>query len=773
MRQGDLDVLQDRCDQGFGSWPAWSTRAERHSRVSISIMRRQAAQPFGRRDQDADQSSAMGLEMRSGVAIVRPLLNAPGPQQRSYDAPRGMAVHDVRRSRQLTIHQRCEWLSIAAGTSALLVGLLVVLGWVGQSEPLMRVLPGLATMNPFTAMGFVMAGLALVWLRRPRAQAAVETRTMPATGRLFAALALLIGLVELASQGLGIFQSLLHAGPEGNQMAPNTALDFCLFGLALLALDVTTSAGRRPAEYPAMLVALLSLLALIGYAYNVPLLYTVPGFVAMALNTAVVCFVLAIGTLCARPDAGFMARATSDGMSGLLIRRLFPAALLLFVMGWLRLEGERLGLYGRDMGAALSTFANIVMFGAMVWWSVVALDRLDRERARAEAGRDKALAFNRMIMDNSLDVICVLDRERRFIEVSAASMTLWGYAPSELLGRTTAELVHPDDLARSADVAVAIRLGQPIVDFSNRYLRKDGSVVDVDWSAIWSEVNGLMFCVARDATQRKRDEEHLRSSEQLARELNATLVSKADELQQTNQELESFTYSVSHDLRAPLRHINGYARMLAEDAGEQLQGPARRYLDVIGSSARQMGALIDDLLAFSRLGRKPLELRSVDMGVLAEEALRAIESSSPSQEGDHTSSARVHLAGPLPPAHADAILMKQVWVNLLSNALKYSAKRGGDAHIQIDGERDGEVVRYRVRDNGVGFDMRYVDKLFGVFQRLHSHDEFEGTGVGLAIVQRIVSRHGGKVWAHGELDHGATFTFELQAARDQTMEGNA
>jgi signal transduction histidine kinase len=256
-------------------------------------------------------------------------------------------------------------------------------------------------------------------------------------------------------------------------------------------------------------------------------------------------------------------------------------------------------------------------------------------------------------------------------------------------------------------------------------------------------------------------------AEQEIVQLNAVLEDRVRErtaqLESANHELEAFSFSVSHDLRAPLRHINGYARMLSEDAGDRLDDSMRRYLDSIGASARQMGVLIDDLLAFSRLGRKQLELLTVDMTLVAEHALGEIC-------GDRASSAKVHIAGPLPPANADPVLMKQVWVNLLSNALKYSAKRGDTARVEVSGERDGAINRYRVHDNGVGFDMRYVDKLFGVFQRLHPHEEFEGTGVGLAIVQRIVARHGGKVRAEGEPDRGATFTFELPAAMAQRKE---
>jgi PAS domain S-box-containing protein len=367
----------------------------------------------------------------------------------------------------------------------------------------------------------------------------------------------------------------------------------------------------------------------------------------------------------------------------------------------------------------------------------------------------RALALNRAIMDNSLDVICTIDREGRFVEVSAASRSLWGYAPEELVGRKYIELVHPGDVAKTNAAAMAILAGRPTVDFSNRYLGKDGRVVDVDWSAIWSEAEGLHFSIARDATQRRAIEAERACAERTARELNDALARKAEELLQANHELEAFTYSASHDLRAPLRHIDGHARILAEYAGGQLAPLLYAHVGAIRVCAQHMGALIDDLLEFFRLGRKPVCRIDTSMQTLVEQVIREL--------ADSGAARIVRIFGTLPSAHADPGLLRQVWVNLISNALKYSAKRGDRARVEISGERDGDWVRLRVSDNGVGFDMRYADKLFGVFQRLHAQDEFTGTGVGLAIVQRVVSRHGGTVRAEAEVDHGATFTFELPA----------
>jgi signal transduction histidine kinase len=229
---------------------------------------------------------------------------------------------------------------------------------------------------------------------------------------------------------------------------------------------------------------------------------------------------------------------------------------------------------------------------------------------------------------------------------------------------------------------------------------------------------------------------------------------RSQALERSNRELEAFSYTISHDLRAPLRHIDGYVRMLQEDAAEQLDGDARRYLDTISDSARRMGALIDDLLAYSRLGRKPVECTRLDMNALVERVLQ--------EAGGDRSPATVKI-DPLPMAWADPVLLRQAWVNLLSNAFKYSAPRGDAATIEVSGEREGNTVRYRIRDNGVGFDMRYADKLFGVFQRMHAQDEFEGTGVGLAIVQQVVQRHGGRVSADAAPGEGACFTIELPA----------
>jgi signal transduction histidine kinase len=230
---------------------------------------------------------------------------------------------------------------------------------------------------------------------------------------------------------------------------------------------------------------------------------------------------------------------------------------------------------------------------------------------------------------------------------------------------------------------------------------------------------------------------------------------RTDEVLALNRELEAFSYSVSHDLRAPLRAIDGFSRILSEDHAAGLGPEAARLLGVIRTNARHMGHLIDDLLAFSRLGRKELVTTDVDMAALARAAADELRAGAPER------AVEVEL-GALPAARGDWALLRQVWVNLLSNAFKYSRGRV-PARITVAAEvRNGETV-YLVSDNGVGFDMAYGDKLFGVFQRLHRADQFEGTGVGLAIVQRIVHRHGGRVWAEAAPDAGATFSFTLEA----------
>ena len=241
-------------------------------------------------------------------------------------------------------------------------------------------------------------------------------------------------------------------------------------------------------------------------------------------------------------------------------------------------------------------------------------------------------------------------------------------------------------------------------------------------------------------------------------DLQRRLLERAAELEAANKELESFSYSVSHDLRSPLRAINGYCRILEEDFGATLSAEHRRLFDVIVESGRKMSALIDDLLAFSRLGRQPVHTEPVDMTFLVKDVWAEVRASWPE------TSPRFKLRT-LPATRADRALLKQVWTNLLSNAVKYSGKRQQPI-VEVGGEEEGKEIVYWVKDNGTGFDMQYAGKLFMVFQRLHSESEFPGTGVGLAIVQRIVTRHGGRVWAEAQKDKGATFYFSLPAMSD-------
>jgi PAS domain S-box-containing protein len=353
-------------------------------------------------------------------------------------------------------------------------------------------------------------------------------------------------------------------------------------------------------------------------------------------------------------------------------------------------------------------------------------------------------------MDTMPDQIYFKDMQGRFIRNSRSQASLLGLNdPAQAIGKTDFDF-FPHAARSYAEEQEVMRSGKPLIDFEEWVVWPDGreswvSTTKVPLRNSDGKTIGI-FGISRDITERKR-------AEQAIRQLNSDLEEQTIQLQASNKELEAFSYSVSHDLRAPLRAIDGYTRILVEDYEANLDAEGKRVCGVISAEARRMGQLIDDLLAFSRLGRKEIYSSNIDMKALVVSVLNDL------LKDEDRARIDFHITR-LPPTHADASLMRQVWVNLLSNAIKFTSKKER-AMIEVGSKSSKDEIVYYVRDTGAGFDMEYANKLFGVFQRLHGESEFEGTGVGLAIVQRIIRRHGGHVWAEGEVDKGATFYFAL------------
>ena len=690
-----------------------------------------------------------------------------------------------------------------AGVLLLALGALVLLGWVGQLSVLTSLASRLPAMKANTALSLALIGLAL--LRR-------ESRVRAPAALLVLLLGLLTLLEYLLHRSLGIDEWLARdhmslAGNPPGRMAPPAALAATLLAAALLTLR-TRRAWTSQAL--GLLAGVISLLALCGYLYGVRSLYTIGPHAAMALHTSFGMLVGCAGVLCARPGEGAMTLLTSETDTGTLVRRLLPWLVILpFVLGFLRLIGQDFALYDHRFGTALVVISSVLGLTTITWVIASSLHR-------SELGRQDAL---RVLSEREHELarqaehLRVVAESSRAFAASTADIHQLLTLVAETLGtrigdncavrllehggtlRAQNTIYLPDPQRRKMALELLTREPQRAGEGISGKVAETGETVlmpHVDTAALVAQsperfrplvellgvssllavplrVSGRVIGVvtltrgpgsAPFGEDDQRLAEDLTDRAALAFE-NATLLCDLEQrvslrtaaLEDANRELESFSYSVSHDLRTPLRAIDGFSQALLSDYGGALDEQARHYLERIRAGALRMSTLIDDLLELARIKRAEVKKERVDLSELARGVVEELQKREPSRQVEVQIEPGLHVLG-------DPRLCLLALENLLGNAWKFTSRR---AHARIELGRCTEQGKtcFFVRDNGAGFDMEQAHRLFTPFHRLHHRSDFEGTGVGLATVQRIVAHHGGSISAHAQLDQGATFTFSL------------
>jgi len=644
----------------------------------------------------------------------------------------------------------------------------VLVGWVFDSPALRSVIPGAVEMKANTAVGLLIASSALFLLSHPPSLRQYQAVIV---------LGIVVGALGLATLGeylfgwhLGIDELLFFdTGKAYNvipgRMSPYSAVGFIAIGVAILALS---RSKMRVLLWPAAIIVVgIGALSFIGYLWNASELVTDRWLPPVAVNTALAFLLLGIGLLLANPEQALARQRVRIRLTSVEIKTLigFAAALLLLLAvggytyranvklaeaaDWIsHTQQLRTALTQLYMGVEESQSAqrNYLLTGNKFYYEDYA-----RHRADVSVRLD---GLSKLTSDNSVQaqnletlrplVAGCLDWLANGIDIyekrglPAARDFIATGVSIKAMQQVRATIDQMDTLEEKL-------LKERAANFAN--LRQRSLVSLILTQVIATALLLFLFrAIRREIVQRERLAQELQTSHKEVVQANL-------QMEAANKELESFSYSVSHDLRAPVRAIAGFSKLLWEAHADQLDAEAKRKLGIIQSETQRMGNLIDDLLAFSRLGRKEMQRSDLDMQDMVRNVYERLHSQHQGPEVEFQLDS-------LPRASGDRALLEQVWANLLSNALKFSAKQEKPV-IEVSAICDDKEHTYFVRDNGAGFDPQYQSKLFGVFQRLHRTDEFAGTGVGLALVHRIVTRHGGRIWANSKPNEGATFYFTL------------
>jgi PAS domain S-box-containing protein len=629
-----------------------------------------------------------------------------------------------------------------------IISISTLLGWMTGIDVLKSIYPHFTAMRVVTAVCFLFSAAALVFIKN-RSAGGWQIKV----SRIFSAAVSIIGLLTVICYLVELqnghewawvhnaFLDFLHVPTD--RMAIITAIVFSIFGFILILLGIDSRQAANMGHALLLPIAILTYLMLVGYIFNVKVFYEWLQ-IAVALNTVIAFCFLCIASFCIYPESWLMKVFTGDESGAIMARRLLPAFLTLpIIIGWLRIQGERRDVFGSDFGVALVAVTYAICFLGLVWFIARSVNHTDQIRLQAQEALQESEVRYRLLFTQAAVGIKRLDVEGRMLEVNDKLCDILGYSRPELLLLSLANVTHPDDLAGEQVQLEKLLAGQ-IDNYSieKRCLRKDGSVI---WVKVTSSLPSVSdpsdkwwISVVEDITHRKQAEDAL------------NLITA--ELARSNKDLEQFAYIASHDLQEPLRAVAGFMGILKKKYHDKLDDDAREYINHAVEGAERMQALINGLLAYSRVGTRGGDLKPMSMQTAFDVAINNLQVAIGESKA-------VITHDELPDITADAAQMTQLLQNLIANAIKFCGKDVPEIHLMARHEDQHWV--FGVRDNGIGIETQYFERIFMIFQRLHTRNQYPGTGIGLALCKKIVERHAGRIWVASEPGCGSTFYFTI------------